>query len=153
MKSRWLSGPYVIWMILFTLIPLGVVFYFAFTDLNGGFTLANLAGMGAYLPIFLRSVGLSLISALICLVIGYPVAYCIAQALISAVPEATTAPRKDRIILEGDIPNPVDPPKGCRFCQRCRKAQPRCFEEEPPLVPVGPDHLVRCHFVKEVADQ
>ena len=75
------------------------------------------------------------------------------QALISAVPEATTAPRKDRIILEGDIPNPVDPPKGCRFCQRCRKAQPRCFEEEPPLVPVGPDHLVRCHFVKEVADQ
>ena len=80
MKSRWLSGPYVIWMILFTLIPLGVVFYFAFTDLNGGFTLSNLSGMTTYLPIFLRSVGLSLISALICLIIGYPVAYCIAQA-------------------------------------------------------------------------
>ena len=80
MKSRWLSGPYVIWMILFTLIPLGVVFYFAFTDLGGHFTLANLAGIGTYLPIFLRSVWLSLVSSAICLVIGYPVAYCIAQA-------------------------------------------------------------------------
>lgn len=80
MKRSWLSGPYVIWMILFTLIPLGVVLYFAFTDLQGRFTLANLSTMGTYLPIFLRSVWLSLVSAAICLVIGYPVAYCIAQA-------------------------------------------------------------------------
>lgn len=80
MKSKWLSGPYVIWMLLFTLIPLGVVFYFAFTDLNGSFTLHNLSAIGNYLPIFLRSAWLSLVSTAICLVIGYPVAYCIAQA-------------------------------------------------------------------------
>ena len=81
MKNRWLSGPYVIWMVLFTLIPLGVVLYFALTDLDGSFTLANLASMGTYLPIFLRSIWLSVASTAICLVIGYPVAYTIAQAL------------------------------------------------------------------------
>lgn len=80
MKSRWLSGPYVIWMVLFTLIPLGIVFYFALTDLNGQFTLANLARIGDYVPILLRSAWISVISCLICLVIGYPVAYRIAQA-------------------------------------------------------------------------
>ncbi len=80
MKSRWLSGPYILWMLLFTLIPLGVVFYFAFTDGDGAFTLGNLAAIGAYLPIFLRSVWLSLVSSAICLLIGYPVAYTIAQA-------------------------------------------------------------------------
>ncbi len=73
------------------------------------------------------------------------------QALISAVPEPTTAPRKDRILLTGDVPSPVDPPKGCRFCQRCFKAQPVCFQQEPEMIQVGPDHYVRCHFAKEVA--
>lgn len=80
MKSRWLSGPYVIWMVLFTLIPLGIVFYFAFTDLSGHFTLANLARIGDYLPILLRSAWIALISCVICLLVGYPVAYRIAQA-------------------------------------------------------------------------
>lgn len=79
MKSRWLSGPYLIWMILFTLIPLGVVIFFAFTDINGQFTLQNLVGIGPHLPIFLRSIWLSLVSSLICLLIAYPVAYHIAQ--------------------------------------------------------------------------
>ena len=84
-KKRWLAAPYVVWMVIFTVIPLGVVAYFALTDsINGGFTLKNLANVGTYLPIFLRSVGLSLISALVCLLIGYPVAYCIAQAKPSA---------------------------------------------------------------------
>ncbi len=81
MKNRLLAGPYIIWMVLFTLIPLGVVFYYAFTDsLTGQFTLENLLSIGTYLPIFLRSMGLALISAAICLVIGYPVAYTIAHA-------------------------------------------------------------------------
>ena len=80
MKSRWLAGPYVIWMLLFTLIPLGVVFFFAFTDGNGHFTMVNMARIGDYLPILLRSAWMSLVSCAICLVIGYPVAYCIAQA-------------------------------------------------------------------------
>jgi oligopeptide/dipeptide ABC transporter ATP-binding protein len=71
------------------------------------------------------------------------------QALISAIPEPTTAERKQRILLSGDIPSPVNPPKGCRFCQRCFKAQPQCFEQEPKMVPVGKDHFVCCHFAKE----
>jgi len=67
-------------MVLFTLIPLGIVFYYAFTDsATGAFTLANLSGMGSYLPIFLRSIWLSFGAAAICLVIGYPVAYFIAH--------------------------------------------------------------------------
>lgn len=80
MKSRWLSGPYIAWMLLFTLIPLGVVVVFAFTGRNGGFTLDNLAAIGAYLPILLRSIWLSLAASAICLLVGYPAACCIAQA-------------------------------------------------------------------------
>ena len=80
MNSRKLAAPYLVWMVVFTLVPLGVVAYYALTDsVDHTFTLANLAGMGSYLPIFLRSIWLSLISALICLVIGYPVAYYIAR--------------------------------------------------------------------------
>lgn len=71
------------------------------------------------------------------------------QALVSAIPEPSTAPRTQRILLEGDIPSVVDPPKGCRFCQRCFRSQPQCFEEEPELVRVGEGHFVRCHFAKE----
>ncbi len=80
MKRKWLSGPYVLWMVLFTLIPLGVVFYYALTDsMTGEFTLSNLASIADYWPIFLRSIWLSIIATLICLVIGYPVAYFIAH--------------------------------------------------------------------------
>ena len=80
MKSKLLSAPYIVWMILFTLIPLCIVFYYALTDsITGEFTFANLTSMGTYLPIFLRSIWLSLFASLICLVIGNPVAYFIAQ--------------------------------------------------------------------------
>lgn len=80
MKSKLLAAPYIVWMILFTIVPLGIVVYYALTDsITGQFTLANLAGMGSYLPIFLRSIWLALFAALICLIIGYPVAYFIAQ--------------------------------------------------------------------------
>ena len=81
MKSNRLLMPYVAWMVIFTLIPLGVVVYFAFTDsITGRFTFENLSNLGVYFPIFLRSIFLSLASAAICLVIGYPVAYTIAHS-------------------------------------------------------------------------
>ena len=81
MKRQLLSGPYLLWMAIFTIIPLVIVLYYAFTDsITGAFTLKNLASLSTYLPIFLRSVWLSLLSALICLVVGYPVAWTIAQA-------------------------------------------------------------------------
>lgn len=79
MKSRFLSGPYIVWMVLFTVIPLGVVCYYAFTDSSGAFTLMNWSQVVDYLPIFLRSIWLSVVATLICLVIGYPVAYYIAH--------------------------------------------------------------------------
>ena len=66
-------------MALFTIVPLAIVAYFAFTDSQTGeFTLKNIANLGNYMPILIKSIWLALISSLICLVIGYPVAYYIA---------------------------------------------------------------------------
>ena len=79
-KSILLSTPYILWMAAFTLIPLGVVGYYALTDPDTGvFTWSNLAELGTYLPVFGQSIIYSAVSALFCLVLGYPVAYYIAQ--------------------------------------------------------------------------
>ena len=80
-KSLLLSTPYIIWMVVFTLIPLGVVGYYALTDspTTGNFTFANLQTLVDYLPVLGQSIWYSLISSLICLLIGYPVAYYIAH--------------------------------------------------------------------------
>ena len=79
-KSVLLSVPYILWMLAFTLIPLCVVGYYALTDPDTGvFTLDNLTDLGMYLPVLGQSVGYALVSALICLLLGYPVAYFIAH--------------------------------------------------------------------------
>ena len=79
-KSLLLSGPYILWMLAFTLIPLCVVGYYALTDpATGNFTFQNIRDLTLYLPAFWRSIGYSLVSALICLLIGYPVAYYMTQ--------------------------------------------------------------------------
>ena len=78
MKSKALAVPYLAWMTIFTVVPLAIVAWFAFTDSSGAFTLANIAHVGTYTHIFLKSIWLSILAAAICLVIGYPVAYCIA---------------------------------------------------------------------------
>ena len=79
-KSILFSTPYILWMIAFTMIPLGVVGYYALTDPDtGAFTWSNIAELGTYLPVFWQSIWYSLISAFICLLLGYPVAYYIAQ--------------------------------------------------------------------------
>ena len=75
-----LSTPYLIWMVLFTLIPLGVVGYYALTDPGTGeFSFVNINQLGAYMPVLWTSILYSLVSAAVCLVIGYPVAYYIAH--------------------------------------------------------------------------
>ena len=79
-KSILLSTPYIIWMLVFTLIPLGVVAYYAVTDPDtGALTLRNIKDLWLFLPTLGASVGYALISAIICLILGYPVAYYIAH--------------------------------------------------------------------------
>lgn len=78
-KSLLLSAPYILWMTAFTLIPLGVVVYFALTDASGAWTFSNIRGLSTYLPTIWQSVLYSVISALCCLILGYPVAYYIAH--------------------------------------------------------------------------
>ena len=79
-KSLLLSAPYVVWMLLFTLIPLGVVAVYALTDPSTQeFSLVNIKNLGMFLPTIGISVWYALISSLICLLLGYPVAYFIAH--------------------------------------------------------------------------
>ena len=74
------------------------------------------------------------------------------QALLSAIPieEPTQRGKRKRIVLEGDVPNPANPPSGCRFRTRCWKAQPICAEEDPALIDRGQGHPSACHFAEIV---
>lgn len=74
MKSKASSYPYLIWMAIFIIVPLAMIVFFAFTNSDGQFTLENLAGLGKYTPIVLRSLKLAAISTVICLIIAYPIA-------------------------------------------------------------------------------
>ena len=73
------------------------------------------------------------------------------QALLSAIPipDPHVEAKKERIKMGGEIPSPVDPPKGCRFQNRCKYATERCREEEPALRLIGEDHYVACHLEDE----
>ena len=71
------------------------------------------------------------------------------EALLSSVPvpDPEKARAKEHIVLQGDIPSPIDPPSGCRFRTRCPRACEQCARAEPELKPVGNDHFVACHLV------
>ncbi len=68
------------------------------------------------------------------------------RALLSAVPMPDPGASRQRTVLEGDIPSPIDPPSGCVFRTRCPMAQDVCANEVPPLEEVGPDHFSACHM-------
>ena len=73
------------------------------------------------------------------------------QALFSAVPVPDPDAKMERVVLEGDIPSPVNPPKGCKFHTRCSKCMSACRLVEPKYMEVKPDHFVACHlYDKEV---
>ena len=68
------------------------------------------------------------------------------QALLSAIPSVDPATKRDRIILEGDVPSPIDPPPGCPFRARCAYAKEICGREKPELKKINDDHMVACHL-------
>lgn len=68
------------------------------------------------------------------------------QALLSAIPIINPEKKKERIILKGDVPSPINPPAGCRFCSRCFKELDHCKLNSPVLKEISPDHWVACHL-------
>ena len=78
-KLSWFAIPYVVWMALMVVIPILIMVVYAFTTAEFQGTLANFAEMGSYASVFLRSFQLALVATLVCLLIGYPVSYWIAQ--------------------------------------------------------------------------
>jgi len=69
------------------------------------------------------------------------------QALLSSVPIPNPRRKKDRIILRGDVPDPIEPPSGCRFHPRCPVAEDICSREEPPRVELEKEHFATCHLL------
>ena len=71
------------------------------------------------------------------------------RALLSAIPVPVPGRRRQRTILEGDVPSPLRPPSGCRFHPRCPVAKEHCSVEEPPLRDLDVDHSVACHYAEQ----
>ena len=78
-----LAYPYFVWMVLFTVVPLIIVVYYALTDADGHFTIANLASVSGYGSVFARSLLLALIATVICLVIAFPVGYFLSRLRVN----------------------------------------------------------------------
>ncbi|MBW2154917.1 MAG: ABC transporter ATP-binding protein, partial [Deltaproteobacteria bacterium] len=76
----------------------------------------------------------------------YP-AHPYTRALISAIPKINPDSRRQRIILKGEVPSPLNLPKGCPFNNRCPEAEAICIEQRPELVPVSADRHVACHHI------
>ena len=74
------AAPHIFWAILFIVLPLIIVIYYAFTDDAGSFSFENISSLGEYIPIFILSIELSVIATFICLIVGYPLAYIMARA-------------------------------------------------------------------------
>lgn len=68
------------------------------------------------------------------------------KALLSAIPVPDPRVERNRIMLEGDVPSPIDPPSGCRFRTRCKYAMTQCAEQEPQMQDIGNERIVACHL-------
>ncbi|MDR1467269.1 MAG: ABC transporter permease [Oscillospiraceae bacterium] len=89
MKKRIVLSPYLMWSVFFIISPLSLIFLFAFTNVDGNFTVSNLKNVFIYSDVFLASVWLGIISTAICLFAGYPLAYCVSR----------TKPRIQKILI------------------------------------------------------
>ena len=83
MKRSWYAAPYALWMLMFTVVPLLFVCYYAFTTKTGDFTLANITKIFDYTPVLLDSLRLALYCTVLCLLIGYPAAYFLSSKDLS----------------------------------------------------------------------
>ncbi len=81
MKFKYASAPYLIWSIIFVVVPLVLVAVFAFTNADGQFTMENISKVSNYTAVFMRSIWLSVIATAICLLIGYPLAFIMSRCL------------------------------------------------------------------------
>lgn len=88
-SKKLLSAPYLVWMGIFIIVPLGVMAFYAFTDSSGGFTFANIKALGDYLPTLADSLWIAALSTFICLLIAFPAAYFIAN----------TSARNQRVLI------------------------------------------------------
>ncbi len=79
MKNRSVATPFALWMILFTVVPMVIVLYFAFTDENGAFTLQNIVDIGQFIGPYLDSIWMGALATVICLVLAYPIAFSISR--------------------------------------------------------------------------
>jgi oligopeptide transport system ATP-binding protein len=75
------------------------------------------------------------------------------NALLSAVLDVDLDNKKERILLQGDIPSPINPPSGCRFYQRCPYAMKGCVDNKPALVEIEPKHFVACHYINPFSQE
>lgn len=73
------------------------------------------------------------------------------QALLSAIPIPKVDQQRDRIILEGDVPSPIEPPEGCRFAGRCRYRKDICSQKTPELREIEKGHFIACHFARNLS--
>ncbi|MCH6264121.1 MULTISPECIES: ABC transporter ATP-binding protein [Neobacillus] len=73
------------------------------------------------------------------------------KALLSSIPVPDPELKRERVILKGDVPSPINPPSGCRFHTRCPFATEKCNNEEPALRKLGENHFVSCHYAEELA--
>ncbi len=78
-KRRFLASPYLVWMTIFIVVPLCIVLYFAFTDKNGQFTLANIMELSQYTTVFVRSILLAVIATFICLLASFPLSFMLSR--------------------------------------------------------------------------
>ncbi len=80
MLKKSISFPYLLWMIIFVIVPLGIMVYFAFTTSGGSFTFENIEKISQYTPIFIKSINLAIIATIICFFISFPLAYILSRA-------------------------------------------------------------------------
>ena len=80
MMGKRSAAPFIVWMALFTIVPLAMVVWFAFTDASGNWTFDNILAIGDYAETFLSSIAMGAVATLICLVLAYPLAYSISRS-------------------------------------------------------------------------